>query len=65
MYVEIHLTSSSEPAKYPTAECVFEKGSFICVAFVDSNNNKMTHKYPIQNIFRVVNSYTYNDKGTT
>ena len=63
MFVSIHLQSASEPIEYHEALGCFEKGRMFCVYFRNSEGEKMTDKYPIQNIHKVRNSYTTQDRG--
>jgi hypothetical protein len=62
MRVKIHTQQSSTPVTYPDAECIFEKCSMMCVVFT-GEHGRTTHKYPIQNIFRIENDYPVVDHG--
>lgn len=50
--IELWLKDTSDPILY-NALSTYTKGFFFCIR---DNNNKV-HKYPIMNIFRVVEDY--------
>ena len=61
MKVEIQLKETSQPLVH-IAFNTYEKGSLYCV-FVRGENAEKVYKYPIENIFRVVEDYSYKKEG--
>lgn len=55
--VKIHLLTTSMPISYDKAKNCYVKDQMYCVMFLDEYNNDMVHKYPITNIFRVIEDY--------
>jgi hypothetical protein len=53
--VKVHLLTTSAPIEYKEniINCYTKDGMY-CVLFSNDNNVKVVHKYPINNIFRVV-----------
>ena len=63
MKVVIRTQQASDPIVYPNALGTFQKCDMFCVFFVDKDGERVTHKYPMQNLFRVENSYPESDHG--
>lgn len=58
MKVEIQRIESSQPIVYEDVVNAYTKGKLYCVMFVSQKTGeRMTHKYPIRTIFRVVEDY--------
>jgi hypothetical protein len=57
MTVEIQLKESSMPIVYENAINAYTKGPLYCVLFVNSNSKRVTHKFPVQSIFRIIEDY--------
>jgi len=54
MVVSVHLISQSKKIDYTNVENTYTKDGLFCIYMKDKN---MVHKYPVQNIFRVEESY--------
>lgn len=63
MIVKIHNQHGSDPIVYPEAKACFQKVDMFCVYFTNKDGQGETHKYPMQHIFRVENSYPPSDHG--
>lgn len=58
MKVEIQRIESSLPIVYEDVVNAYTKGDLYCVMFIGKETGKrMTHKYPICTIFRVIEDY--------
>lgn len=57
MKVEVQLEKSSQCITYKDCINTYTKGALYCVLFQNSEGERVTHKYPIQNIFRVIEDY--------
>ena len=57
MKVEIQLKETSQPLEYLDPVNAYTKGPMYCVLFVDGSGERVTHKYPLNSIFRVIESY--------
>jgi hypothetical protein len=57
MNVEIQLKESSNPIVYENAINAYTKGPLYCVLFVNSSGRRVTHKFPVQSIFRIIEDY--------
>lgn len=55
MKVEIQRNETSKPIPYDAVNC-YTKGPMYCVMF-EKDGERMTHKYPIQSLFRVCEEY--------
>jgi hypothetical protein len=62
MKIEIQRNETSLPLVYDNAENAYTKGPMYCVLFKDKNNNRVTHKYPVCSIFRVIEDYPESKK---
>ena len=51
MEVRVHLYTQSEPIVITDVRNAYQKGDFYCVML---NDKKTVEKYPIQHIFRVI-----------
>ena len=56
MRIEIQRNETSQPIVYEDIENAFTKGPMYCVMFV-KDGKRMTHKYPLVSIFRVIEDY--------
>ena len=56
MYIEIQRNETSEPITYFKAINAYTKGPMYCVLF-EKGDQRMTHKYPLCSIFRVIEEY--------
>ena len=52
--IQIHLVSQSKAIKYKDAKNAYTKDGMYCVYLADET----VHKYPMVNIFRVIESYS-------
>ncbi len=59
MRVELWLKETSQPIEFDDVKNVYQKGSFYCI-YVEEIDT--VWKYPIENIFRVVESYSQQPK---
>lgn len=59
MKVDIHLKSAGAPKPYTNAKTTYVKEGFYCIQLADGK----VHKYPAENIFRVVEDYDQSSKG--
>jgi hypothetical protein len=57
MKIEIQRNESSNPIVYDNAINAYTKGKLYCVLFINSENRRVTHKFPINSIFRIVEDY--------
>jgi hypothetical protein len=60
MNVKFQLHNSSQPIEYIKVKASYEKGSFYCV-YLESGE---VHKFPINDIFRIVEDYGYHSQRT-
>lgn len=56
MRVEVQLEKTSESIKYRNVLNAYTKGPMYCVLF-EKSGERVTHKFPIAHIFRVVEDY--------
>ena len=56
MKVEVQLEKSSNAIVYTGVINAYTKGPLYCVLF-EKDGKRMTHKFPIINIFRIVEDY--------
>lgn len=54
MRVEVQLDKAANSVKYLAAIDTYMKGDMFCVMFNTEDGRRVVHKYPISNIFRVV-----------
>jgi hypothetical protein len=57
MKIEIQRNESSLPVVYENVINAYTKGLMYCVLFVNSDGKRVTHKYPMCSIFRVIEDY--------
>jgi len=57
MKIEIQLKESSLPQIYENVINAYTKGPVYCVLFVNSEGKRVTHKYPLCSIFRIIEDY--------
>ena len=53
MKIQIHLLSQSKPIDYKEVKNAYTKDGMYCIYM----KNDIVHKYPMVNIFRVVENY--------
>lgn len=56
MKIEIQRNESSQPLVYENAINAYTKGAMYCVLF-EKDGQRVTHKYPVCSIFRVIEDY--------
>jgi hypothetical protein len=56
MKIEVQLQQSSFPIVYENVLNAYTKGPLYCVLF-EKDGKRQTHKFPVANIFRVVEDY--------
>jgi hypothetical protein len=56
MKIEIQRNETSQPIIYEDALNAYTKGPLYCVMFV-KDGKRMTHKYPVDHLFRVIEDY--------
>ena len=56
MRIEIQRNETSQPIIYDDALNAYTKGPVYCVMFM-KEGKRMTHKYPLVTIFRVIEDY--------
>lgn len=56
MKIEVHRNETSFPIVYNNVENAYTKGNMYCIMFI-KEGSKITHKYPLCSIFRVVEDY--------
>lgn len=57
MTIEIQRNESSQPIVYNDAINAYTKGNLYCVLFVNSQGKRVTHKYPLCSLFRIIEDY--------
>jgi hypothetical protein len=57
MNIEIQLKPQSWGMFYNRVMNTYEKGSFYCICILTENSERKVHKYPIKDIFRVIEDY--------
>lgn len=57
MTIEIQRNESSEPIIYNDVINAYTKGNLYCVLFVNSQGKRVTHKYPLCSLFRIIEDY--------
>lgn len=63
MMVQIQLDETSQPLLYKVLN-TYTKGNLYCVLF-EERGYKIVHKYPLCNIFRVVEDYNKEEEDET
>lgn len=61
MKVEVQRNETSQPIVYEDIENAYTKGPMYCVMLV-KDGKRMTHKYPLVSIFRVIEDYNDSKK---
>ena len=56
MKIEIQRNETSQPILYEDALNAYTKGNMYCVLII-RNDERVTHKYPVCSLFRVIESY--------
>jgi hypothetical protein len=55
--IEIQRNESSQPLIYKDVINAYTKGLMYCVLFVNSSGERVTHKFPMCSLFRVIEDY--------
>jgi hypothetical protein len=61
MKIEIQRNETSFPIVYDTVGNAYTKGNMYCVMFI-KDGKRITHKYPLCSLFRVVEDYNESKK---
>lgn len=56
MRIEIQRNETSQPIIYDDTVNAYTKGPMYCVMFL-KDGKRMTHKYPLVSLFRVIEDY--------
>ncbi len=56
MKIEIQRNESSQPLVYENVINAYTKGNMYCV-LIEKDGQRITHKYPLCSIFRVIEDY--------
>jgi len=57
MKIEIQRNESSLPIRYDDVINAYTKGNLYCVLFVNKEQKRVTHKFPLCSLFRVIEDY--------
>jgi hypothetical protein len=57
MKIEIQREESSNPIVYDNVINAYTKGKLYCVLFVNTAGQRVTHKFPICSLFRIIEDY--------
>lgn len=57
MRIEVQRENSSEAIVYEQVINAYVKGPFYCILFTNSQGNRVTHKFPWMQLFRVIEDY--------
>ena len=57
MKVEIQRNESSLPIVYEEVINAYTKGQMYCILFVNKKGERVTHKFPLPSIFRIIEDY--------
>jgi hypothetical protein len=57
MTIEIQRNESSQPHVYENVINAYTKGPLYCVLFVNKEGNRVTHKFPLCTVFRIIEDY--------
>lgn len=60
-FCKVHLKSASNPKIYHDALCTYTKEGFYCIV-VKEGKETIVDKYPMENIFRISESYSFPGK---
>ncbi len=60
--VNVQLKENSQPIEYTNVIDVYTKGPLLCV-YLRLDGKGVVHKYPIADIFRIVQEYGYSGRG--
>jgi hypothetical protein len=61
MKIKIQRNETSYPIEYKDVENAYTKGNMYCVMFI-KDNKRVTHKYPLCSLFRVVEDYNESER---
>jgi len=56
MKIEIERNESSLPIIYEAINA-YTKGNMYCILFINSNKERIVHKFPMCSLFRVIEDY--------
>ena len=57
MKIEIQRNETSFPIVYEDVENAYTKGPMYCIMFVNKEGERVTHKYPLSSLFRIIEDY--------
>ena len=57
MKIEIQRNESSLPLIYDNVINAYTNGNLYCILFINSDNNRVTHKFPLCSLFRIIEDY--------
>jgi hypothetical protein len=57
MKIEVQRNESSLPLIYDEVINAYTKGNMYCILFVNKANERVTHKFPLCSLFRVIEDY--------
>ena len=60
--IEIQLLQSSQPIVYEKTINAYTKGNLYCILFINSKKERVTHKFPLMNIFRIIEEYPNSER---
>ena len=58
MKIEIQRLGTSKPIVYEDVENAYTKEALYCVLMQDKEGRRVTHKYPLCSLFRIIEDYT-------
>ena len=64
MKIEIQRNETSFPIVYEDVENAYTKGPMYCLMFI-KDGKRVTHKYPLVSIFRVIEDYNESKRNAT
>lgn len=57
MKIEVQRNESSNPLVYENVINAYTKGQMYCILFVNKSEERVTHKFPLCSLFRVIEEY--------
>ena len=57
MKIEIQRNETSYPIVYEDVINAYTKGPMYCLMFINKDGKRVTHKYPLLSLFRVIEDY--------
>jgi hypothetical protein len=61
MKIEVQLKETSQPIIHRKVENAYTKGDLYCVYEVDKHFGSIVYKYPLVNIWRIIEDYNKGD----